>query len=202
MRIETALYQLRNQPRTFLENNLLRLAGGGPSQVRVNYFCHWDDIAAGVNEGFTIDTYPRHMPGATGQVHKAMQVHNVQMIGREEGVDVTAIEPYVLGGGGPDLMVTGQLNACVFVVQQTAGQLVVAHIQPGGALQTGSMLRQTMKVTGRFAGHGRVTHVFGLGGDYSNYAYVIGVRRGGQWELYGQRTAGRYGPIQGVTRIV
>jgi hypothetical protein len=81
------------------------------------------------------------------------------------------------------------------------GSLVVAHVEPGGARQTATTLRHTLKLMGRFAGHGRVTQVFGKP-DYSDRATVIGVRVGGNWQLFGQRLASSQGPIQGVTRIV
>lgn len=203
MKLDTALYQLRQSPQTFLQNNLLNLAGDAVSGTRINYLSRYDGIGASVNEGFSISPTPRYSSsnGIDGKTHTAVSVHNVRMNKSTEDLDVSAIEPYVLAGG-PDIMVTGQLSACIFIVQQLGAQLVVAHIQPGGKRQTGTTLRQTLKLMGRFAGHGRVTHVFGLG-DYSQRAYVVGIRQGGGWHLYGQRVTGGLSPtIQGVTQIV
>jgi hypothetical protein len=203
MKIDTALYQLRNQPQMFLQTNLLNLAGAPVSGSRVNYFCRYDGIVHTVNEGFSIRPTPINSiaTGIDGKAYSAVGVHSVRMNPNTEDLDVSAIEPYVLGAGGPDIMVTGQLSACIFVVQQVGAQLVVAHIQPGGGRQTATTLRQTLKLMGRFAGYGRATHVFGLG-DYAARAYVVGVRKAGAWHLYGQRVAAAGGPIQGVTQII
>ncbi len=133
MKLDTALYQLRTFPMTFLKDNLLSLAGASISGVRMNYFGRRDS-APGVNEGFKI-AMSSQMVSAIGShtdTYKALSVHNVRMIPRSEGVDPRAVEPYVLGLGGPDIMVTGQLNACTFAIRQEVGQLVVAHIQPSG----------------------------------------------------------------------
>ena len=204
MKLDTALYQLRTQPNAFLQTSLLNLVGS-PSGVKNAYFYRFAE-SVGVNEAFSINPYMSFVAaddvgGLDGKVVTRVAVRSVRMIPRTEGIDFSTIEPYTLDGGGPDIMITGQLNACIFVVQQVGGQLHVAHIQPGGALQTAAVLRQTLKLTGRFAGQGRVTHVFGKG-DYASYAYVVGVRSGGIWHVYGQRTAGPGGPVVGVTQIV
>ena len=67
--------------------------------------------------------------------------------------------------------------------------------------RAGAALGQTIRITGRFRGHGRVTHVFSYGRDYSSYAYVVGVRTGGTWHLYGQKVTTTKGPVIGVTQI-
>jgi hypothetical protein len=203
MKIDTALYQLKTNPMSFLSNNLLSISGVGQSGPKVFYFCYYDNIAPGVNEGFKMQSFPNNSvkTGIDGKSYTAIRVQNVRMNPNTEDLDVSDIEPYVLDGTGADVMVTGQLSACIFCVRQEAGRLIVAHIQPGGKRQTGKTLRQTLKLMGRFNGGNRITHVFGLG-DYPIRAHVVGLRTGGTWRLYAQRINSGNGPIQDSVQII
>ncbi len=208
MKLTTALQMLKSDPVNFLGHNLVSIAGHNQSGVRMYYFGYHDNFAANhnTNEGFKFGAQRAVVQSAkVGLDHMsttALQVHNLRMIPNAEDFDVSSIEAYVLGAGGPDLMVTGQLSACVLAVQTIPGGLVVAHIQPGGARQTGTTLRQTIKLMGRFNGYGRVTHVFGPGVDYPMRAHVIGIRTGGTWHLYAQKVAAGRGPVTGAVQIV
>jgi hypothetical protein len=54
MKLDTALYQLKNFPVTFLRSNLLWIAGYHLSETRTYYFGYHDNFtqAQGTNEGF------------------------------------------------------------------------------------------------------------------------------------------------------
>jgi hypothetical protein len=208
MKLDTALYRLRTDPLGFLRSNLLSIAGASQSTARLYYFGFHDGFvrSAMTNEGFKFAPdrvfAASTTAGMDGKSTTAVSVHNVRMIPSTEDIDVSDIEAYTLGPGGPDLMVTGQLSGCVLAVQKQAANLVVAHIQPGGKRQTGPMLRETIRLMGRFRGHGRVTRVFGIGKDYSARAHVVGVRTGGAWHLYAQQVAGGTGPVTGSVQII
>src|SRR5690606_42153834 len=135
------------------------------------------------------------------KVNKALHVLSVRMIPHTEHLDLSDIEPYVLDGTGPDLMVTAQLSGCVFAIRQEPGRLIVAHMQPGGTRQSGALLRQTVKLVGRFANYGRVTHVFGVG-DYNPRAHLVGIRKGGTWEIYAQSVRRGTGRLRRAMRTV
>lgn len=208
MKISTALHTLRTYPSTFLANNLVSIDGKSRSEVIVTKFGYHDVFAQPINEGFKFSPYfiSSRKVGIDGMSHKALRVHNVRMNPNTEDLTISAIPGYILGAGGPDIMVTGQLSACVFAVRQEVGRLIVAHIQPGGGRQSGAMLAQTIRMMGHFApipnttfNGGRVTHVFGLGRGYTARAHVLGVRTGGLWRIYAQRIATGNGPIQGPT---
>jgi hypothetical protein len=208
MKLDTALYQLKNDPVTFLRSNFLSISGHSQSAARLYYFGYYDNFtqALGTNEGFKFapDNFlaASYTAGIDGKSITAVSAHNVRMIPSAEDVDLSDIESYVLGGAGPALMVTGQLSGCVFVVQQIPAGLVVAHIQPGGKRQSGPMLRETIRLMGRFRGHGRVTRVFGIGKDYPVRAHVVGIRTGATWHLYAQQVASGKGPVTGSVRII
>jgi hypothetical protein len=208
MRLDTALYRLRTDPLTFLRTNLLAIAGA-PQSMATRYFIGYHDMFVGggtTNEGFKLSNDPMMarstISGSDGKTSTSVNVHNVRMIPGTEPVDLSDIEAYTLGNGGPDLMVTGQLSGCVFVVRQNGATLTVAHIQPGGTRQSGPMLRQTIRLMGRFGALGRVTHVFGVGREYLTRAHVVGVRTGGAWHLYAQQVASGRGPVTGSVQIV
>lgn len=211
MKLDTALNLLKSSPVPFLRNNLLSISGSGISQVRPYYFSHYQASIhhTGMAECFKFDTLPvaaspTAITGLDGMLHKTVNVHNVRMNPNTEALDISAIPAYILDGAGPDIMVTGQLSACIFAIRQEPGRLLVAHIQPGGGRQTGSTLRQTIKLMGRLAhatGGGRVTHVFGIP-DYTARAHVVGLRSGGGWHIYAQCVASGTGPITSSLMIV
>jgi hypothetical protein len=205
MKLDTALSLLRSQPLSFLRNNLVTIAGSSVSGV-VPYYFGYNANCIGANEAFKFCpngiTLDRSKTGIDGKSSTALSVHNLRMNPSAEDLDISDIDPYVLNGAGPDIMITGQLSACILIVERKpAGQLVVAHIQPGQGRQSGAMLRQTLKMMGRFHGYGRVTHVFGLG-DYQPRAHVIGIRKGGIWNLYAQVVGSGMGPVTNSVQIV
>ena len=165
MKLDTALHQLKHRPLDFLGNNLLSISGRAQSGACPYYFGYYDNLGPGVNEGFKFQPGfppPSTKTGIDGKRYTVKMVHSVRMNPSSEDLDVSAMDGYVLDATGPDIMVTGQLSACVFAIRREAGRLLVAHIQPGGRRQSGSMLRQTIKLMGRFSGNGdRVTQTDG-----------------------------------------
>ena len=178
-------------PQAFLSTYLLSIAGSSPSGIRAYNITTYAGV--GGTEGFQLVNAPLgHLVG---------NVHVVRMIPNTEDVDIAGMEPYVLDGTGPDIMVTGQLSGCVFAIAQGVGQLVVWHIQPGGTRLGGAALRQAVRLTGRFTGHGRVTHVFGIG-DYTQRAHIVGIRNGGTWHIYAQLVASGAGPVTAARQVI
>jgi hypothetical protein len=103
-------------------------------------------------------------------------------------------------------LVTGQLSACAFAILKAGTDVRCAHVQPGGQrLLGGELLKKELEKNGHFqvARDVKFTKVFGVP-DYSAYAYVVGIRRRGKWEIYAQHVSGPGGggQIQKVTQIV
>lgn len=184
MKASTALYQLKTFPETFLRNNLLIIAGVKTSGIINNYYIESKDSAnSSYNEAFKFTNF------SSAENKDTVAVHNVRMIPISEDFKYTEIESYPLTGG-PDLMITGQLTGCTFVTANSGGSTLVAHIQPGGSRGSGQELRDKVLKDGRFKNYPNQTvSVFGVG-DYQGAAYVVGVRIGGQWQLYGQMVTG------------
>jgi hypothetical protein len=183
MRPETALYQLKNMPEAFLGSNYLIIAGAAQSGTMPFALTSETQFMSSQQQA-TINEKFRFSPSQNG----GTLVHNVRMIPNGEAVDIQNIEPYVLDDSiSPDIMVTGQLTGCVFVVKVMGdGRVIVAHIQPGGQRAGGAELRNQVMQDGAFRNYGEITHVFGLG-DYDNSATVVGIRDSqGQWSIYGQ----------------
>ena len=127
------------------------------------------------------------LPGHGGHLFLAHSVHM--------DVGTAAMGFYLLGAGGPNIMVTGQLSGCSFVMLPgaVAGQVNVGHVQPQG--MTGQALHGNL--TGILAN----AQIYGASGTRGNYdtadraASIIGVRVGGHWRIYAQkqdRMAGDY----------
>jgi len=200
---KTALYQLKNNTQQFLSKNPVVCAGGSTSGQRpFSFGIHgsYQGPRANVNEVFTFTTIPLNTPNPEKPI-----CENVRMIANSEVCDLTNLEAYTLGAG-LDLMITGQLSGCAFCILNHGNNLTLAHVQPGGLRNMdGAQLRNTLINTGRFAGHAAhpLTAVYGMG-DYMARAYVIGIKRAGSWELWGQAVSsgGANADIQAVTRIV
>jgi hypothetical protein len=124
--------------------------------------------------------------------------HSIHM---DEGIDAMTL--YQLTNAGPNIMVTGQLSGCAFVIFQAGAHDVnVAHIKPVGT--TGPALAATLTnryhnafVYGATAGHGFYNRD-------DRVVSIIGIRdAGGSWKIYAQKhdaTSGDY-TIRSVYRI-
>lgn len=199
---KTALYQLKNDTQNFLGHNMVVCAGGATSAQRpFNFGMHGAHLGprAGVNEVFTFTTIPVMTPSPEKPI-----CDNVRMIPNTEVLDITNIPSYSLGPGC-DFMITGQLSGCAFCALPQGNNLLVSHIQPGVLRNMdGAQLKTALVNTGRFAGvNVALASVYGRG-DYAATAYVIGVCRGGTWELWGQAVSGpgAGANIVSVTRII
>jgi hypothetical protein len=220
---EHCIVSIEKHALAFLQNNLLWIAGSPQNRV-MDYYLGYHTTFQGANEGFKFVNDQRVLPANASALSRQsaapidniysvqVSVHNVRMIPTTESVDISQIQGYELNGNGPDIMITGQLSACAFVVQQiNPGRLVVAHLQPpvagvNGAPVGGHQMPALLRQSGRFSNsvtrdNGKITHVFGLG-DYSARAHVIGIRSGGAWKIYAQLVAGGSGPVTGTHTII
>jgi len=191
MRPQTALYQLRRSPAVFLRNYAVTIFGGAVSGQRTVPFGHHPTQPRGAgapNEAFR---FGQPVVYSTSSTPQNLAVHNVRMIPNTESIDLADLEAYSLGAGGPDIMVTGQLSDCSFAVLSAGGNHLVAHVQSGGVRVRPAELKAILQRTGRFHGHAdqRLNRVFGRG-DYTCLASVLGVRVGGQWQIYAQHYTG------------
>ena len=91
-----------------------------------------------------------------------------------------------LGAGGSNIMVTGQLSGCSFVmIPAGPGQVDVAHVKPAG--QDGKALFDNIAINNPNA------QIYGAAGTKGNYdsddrvASIIGVRAGAGWTIYAQK---------------
>jgi len=205
MRPETALYQLGRYPAVFLRNYAILISGSAVSGLRNVQFGHHTTQPRGAgapNEAFK---FGQPVVQSTTSTPETVAVHNVRMIPNTESIDLADLEAYTLGGGGPDIMVTGQLSDCSFAVLSAGGNHLVAHVQSGGVRVRPAELKAILQQTGRFHGHAgqRLTRVFGRG-DYTFFASVLGVRVVDQWQIYAQHFtgAGLSFRITDVTRLV
>ncbi len=128
-------------------------------------------------------------------------IFNAHSIHMDMGIN--AMEFYRLDNTGPNIMVTGQLSGCAFVINPADGNnLDVSHIKPIGT--TGAILAATLTgnhpnafVYGATAGHGFYD-------SSDRVVSIIGIRdAGGAWRIYAQKhdaVSGDY-RIRSVYRI-
>jgi hypothetical protein len=147
-------------------------------------------------ESFNIRATASGLHAANSHIFMAHSIHM--------DLGAAAMGFYRLDGTGPNIMVTGQLSGCAFVIQPAGGNdLDVAHIKPTGGT-TGAVLAANMTaahpgafVYGATAGRG-----FYDSGDRK--VSIFGFRdAGGVWTLYAQKhdaTTGDY-RIRSVYRI-
>jgi hypothetical protein len=116
---------------------------------------------------------------------RVFNAHSIHMDG-----GIAAMGFYNLGIGGPDIMVTGQLSGCSFImVAAAAGTVNVAHVHPTGT--TGALLRAALIAANPGA------QIYGVGHYDSNdrTVSIMGVRTGTAWRIYAQKhdsTTGDY----------
>ena len=190
-----ALAALCLSPETFLRSYPLMIAGksvSGPTDYVIFQELPTDKkfkIAAFGNNGEPLKAYNVPMlPSTQFQGLGASGPNRVQI-------------PGVMLGNDRDVMVTGQLTGCSFLVQSTGGSVLCAHIQPQGGLD-GSKLHTSLINSAQFQGQPATTRpiVFGRNFYPAGRATVVGVRRLGRWEIYAQ--LGDAHSVTGVHRIL
>jgi hypothetical protein len=95
---------------------------------------------------------------------------------------------YELNDKGSDLMMTGQLTFCAFVMLKKGNRIFCTHVEPGkDAMKTGADLDKELSAKGLFDGHTEKLVVFGKT-KYPDpdVAYIVGVRTSGKWAIYAQ----------------
>jgi hypothetical protein len=117
-----------------------------------------------------------------GQVFNAHSVHM--------DLNQAAMHFYNLDNAGPNIMVTGQLSGCSFVMRAgAAGSVDVAHVSPAGT--TGALLIAALQAAFPAA------LIYGVGSYDSNdrVVSILGVRGGTGWRIFAQKhdaTSGDY----------
>ena len=184
----TALASLKNNPAAFLKVYPIRIFGGTRASG-VRPFAienRGDSMRPGSilgtknfhqTESFNIRLLNSNMAGPGAHTFNA---HSVRM-----DVGESAMTTYQLDNTGPDIMVTGQLSGCSFIISSNGNNTDVAHVKPSGS--TGAELATALStsnpnsfVYGATAGHG-----FYDSDDRT--VSVIGIRQNGNWEIYAQK---------------
>jgi hypothetical protein len=211
-----ALQSLLQDPQTFLQENILSIAGGSTDKITDMFIGYHLSPATG--QGAPKGTYKIALSSASLVPTDVYQykAHNVHMVGKDDNTYNKAdLQGYALGPStpnDPNLMITGQLSGCSFVVLDLgqARNVLVTHIQPNSKTARGdaAALKPDLATNGHFHGHATtaVTKVFGGDGqDYdprTQYAYVVGVRKNNKWEIYGQVTAGTSNQAMRIVKVV
>ncbi|MEE4452309.1 hypothetical protein [Novosphingobium resinovorum] len=184
----------------FLQAYQIKIAGrpGPPSQV-VTYYIS-SDVTSGT-EIFQI-THDEHIyPG-----NFEFDAHSIYMVPGNAPYNVVALDGYVLDQNGPDLMVTGMLNGCSFLMKANAARTQVrcAHLRPAPG-EGGARLNVRMVNNAGFHGdpgpllvYGRANYPDTQGGRSST---VIGVRKAGVWGIYQQQFDAN-GAVLAASRIL
>lgn len=179
-----ALLQLRTNPRAFLWDHPVSVAGGSIGGVRTAAF------GAGNRKWrFNVDS------AGLMEEEVSTQVWNFPMIQKNQAVVWGTVPSTHVNGTNPLIVVTGMLTGCTVAISKVSDtELHLSHVQPGGVrpsgLETENQMRQSAVLNGQAP-----THFYGpskyLNG--CNCAHVIGVAVGGAWQLWGQGLTGLYG---------
>ena len=169
-----------------LQNHVVTIAGyPNGSEVR-DYACERIERNGRDSLRVTFD------PGVIGPDPQMVQAHSVCMVSSANMGPLNQIAGYLLDHTGPDLMFTGMLNGCSFVMKATPDRSRVrcAHLRPPPG-EAGSALHTACVNTGAFAGDAGAVTVFGRNSylpppGLARSATVLGVRRAGAWEIYAQ----------------
>jgi hypothetical protein len=146
---------------------------------------------------------------ALGPGAAPVQAHSIQMVAHANTPPLNQIPGYLLDGNGPDLMLTGMLNGCSFIMKANANRSTVrcAHLQPVPGVGHGAALNVRCINNAAFLGDAGPVTVFGR----NNYAdvgasprscTVLGVRRAGAWEIYAQIFNSATFEVVSATRIL
>ena len=186
-----AFNSLQNTPVTYLKTYPTRIFGATAASGVCNYGLgnrgnsHRPGTVLGTNNMHDTESFNIRST-ASGLVDGGDQVFNAHSIHMDVGA--AALGFYLLPSvGGPDIMVTGQLSGCAFVISPVAGgnNLNVAHVQPQAVNST--TLRNNLA-----AAHPN-GFVYGASDRRGYYdgatraVSIVGIRAAGSWTLYAQK---------------
>jgi len=185
-----------------MQQYLITIAGrqGPPSDV-VSYWM-WSE-PRGDKEGFKVSS-DQHAAGV-GNVQ--FQAHSIYMVEHNVPMNVLALDGYLLDGTGPDIMVTGMMNGCSFLMKANINKTQVrcAHIRPPPGPTGAVDLNIRMMNNAQFHGDAGPLTVYGRmsypSGNSGRSTTVIGVRKAGVWGIYQQQFDGRWN-IVSATQIL
>lgn len=201
-----AFFDLVNNPEPFLKRYPIRIYGTvAPSGV-AQYAL--ENRGGALRPGSILGTKKLHgteafnIRATASGIHAAnshiFQAHSVHM-----DLGYAAMLYYRLNMMGPNIVVTGQLSGCTYVIQPAVGGGVdVAHIQPVGGM-TGATLAANIKANHPNAFVYGATAGRGFYDSDKRVVSIVGVRIGGGWSLYSQKQdpAGQAFTIRSVYRI-
>ncbi len=183
-----ALGELKEHPKRFLRRYLVSVTGLAAALPSGPY-PYYLGFMPGAGERYTICPDPQLLdPG-----YASFMAYAVAMVSYNDVANPGALDGYeVLNGGGPEIMVTGQLTGCTFAMLETVRGVLMTHLRPGVGT-TGAQLRDALAAGGAFAAHdGQPIVSFGAGQGPRLYdsgaerVTVIGVRRSWRWTVYAQ----------------
>jgi hypothetical protein len=223
-----AVTALTNRPASFLRHYPVKCAGGlAPNQNVATTIAYRmikpTAMGAHTKEGHRgatrpgvfgigtrdISSFKLEPGGAQAGAGTIAQAHVVPMVnysGNAYGCfdlqgGTGAMPHYVLDGTGDGLMVTGGLSNCCFAWLQQGAELWCIHVQPGGDLNP-IQLQNRLVTNGRFAAApGQSLATFGRSDYPGGTASVIGVREGGVWNLYAQKSNDSFSTLSEAYRI-
>lgn len=179
-----ALNQLKANPRAFLWDQPINIAGGGLGGVRNATFTEGNRKWR-LNVDDTAPLQPNDV---------SLQVWNFPMILKSQTVVWGAVPATHVTSANPPIVVTGMLTGCTIAIARISDtELHLTHVQPGGVRPTGLETENLMRDHAVLNGHAP-TQFYGpskyLNGV--NCAHVIGVAVNGVWQVWGQGLTGMY----------
>ena len=185
-----ALYELRTNPKKFLKLYPVRIFGDINASGIKRYAL--ENRGESKRPGSILRTKRLHtteafnVRAAAANMHSddahTFSAHSVHM-----DVGINQMTTYTLDNTGPNIMVTGQLSGCAFVIQPNGNSLDVSHVKPLAG-NTGAALVITLKqnhpnafVYGATAGNGFYDSL-------DRVVSIIGMRSSaGAWSIYAQK---------------
>jgi len=166
----------------FLQQYLVTIAGNPGVSQQYNYYAYDDFGRLKINA---------NQHASPPNAHQ-FQAHSIQMVeSNAPGFVMGQLNGYVLDGAGSDIMVTGMLNGCSFIVKANGNDVRCAHVRPAQGTR-GEDLNTNAMNTSQFHGDPGNVSVYGR----LNYpqtategrsSTVLGVRKAGVWRIYQQQ---------------
>jgi hypothetical protein len=217
MKVQEAIAKFTTDPKRFLADNCVMIAGGTTRAAGMTIF-RMSTSASTVQKagkGGAMDPRPlwsvnisntnggNPAPGVA-LANDEFIAYYIPMKQQTDNVANTFGNPP--SDGSVTFLVTSQLSGCTFGFSKMGGQFVASHLQPqrGVAPAVGQQNMANLIQSG-LSGSGTLVE---KGSDYKDYATIVGVFRHGEWKVYmqpidwnpGINGAG-FKEIKGVTKL-
>ncbi len=194
MTIQDAVAKFTTDPKSFLNDNCVNIAGGNTRGSGLTIFIMSHGTTPVMKKGFggmspkpfwTVNISNKN----GGNPGPGVALGNDEFIAyylpmKRQTDNVASVFGNPPSDGSVSLLLTSQLSGCTFGFSNLGGQFIASHLQPvTGTSQTVNRQNMAQLTQSGMSGSAKLVE---KGKDYQDYATVVGIFKNKEWKVYMQ----------------